>query len=145
MAKKKSKTLTYYKKKAWKAFSDYIRARDSLLTTKSLKRCKCVTCGKEVDYSGIQAGHAIGGRYNSILFDEELVHGQCNGCNGYGNGKYAEYSVWFIRNYGTEKWEEKVALSKQLIQYKSSDYIRIEQEYRDKLDLLLKDSYKILT
>jgi hypothetical protein len=142
---KKSKSLGYYKKKAWKAFSDFIRTRDSLSTTKSTEKCRCVTCGKTVDFSEIQAGHAIAGRHNSILFDTELVNGQCSGCNGYGGGKYAEYSLWFINKYGLEEWEEKVALSKQLIQYKESDYIRICEEYKDKLDLLLKDNYELLT
>jgi len=141
----KTKSLGYYKKKTWKAFSDYIRTRDCLLTTRTLERCRCVTCRKEFSYSEIQAGHAIGGRNNSILFDEELVNGQCKGCNGFGNGKYAEYSVWFIKKYGIKEWEEKVELSKQVVQYKKSDYMGIYEKYRDELDLLLKDYYKLLT
>jgi hypothetical protein len=133
----KTKNLSYYKKKAWKAFSDYIRTRDSLATTETREKCKCITCGRVVDYKDIQAGHAIAGRHNSILFDKELVNGQCKFCNGYGGGRYAEYSLWFISKYGLEKWKEKVELSREVIQYRKSDYIRIYEEYKRKLEELL--------
>ena len=122
------------KRKAWKAFSDYIRLRDSLATTRSKDFCKCVTCGKTVPYPNIQAGHAIGGRNNSILFDEELVNGQCKGCNGYRGGRYGEYSVWFIKKYGMELWEEKVTLSKQVM--KNLDLEAIYKEYKEKIKVL---------
>jgi hypothetical protein len=137
MSLRKNKKLSYYKRKAWSSFSRYIRTRDSLLTTKSLERCKCVTCSKEVPFAKIQAGHAIGGRNNSILFDEELVHGQCQFCNGYGGGKYAQYSLWFIKNYGLDRWKEKVRLSKQVKRYSKQDYIDVYEEYTDKLNELL--------
>ncbi len=139
MALRRNKKLSYYKRKAWEAFSQYIRTRDCWKTTKTLNNCKCITCSHIVSFDHIQAGHAIGGRNNSILFDEELVNGQCDVCNGYKNGRYAEYSLWFIENYGLEKWEEKVLLSKQIKQYRESDYIRIYEEYTDKLNELLQD------
>jgi len=75
----KKKGLTYYKKRAWKMFSTYIRTRDSLKTTGSTDKCVCITCNKRKEFRRIQAGHAIGGRNNSILFDEELVNGNAMG------------------------------------------------------------------
>lgn len=126
------KTLKGAKRKAWKCFSKYIRARDCYLTTNTLTRCKCVTCRKEFPLKEIQAGHAIGGRNNSILFDEKLVNGQCKGCNGFGNGKYAEYSVWFIETYGLKEWEEKVILSKQSKKYSIHDCLEIAEDYESK-------------
>lgn len=133
----RKKNLSYYKDKAWKMFSKYIRTRDCLATTKFPDQGKCVTCGKFFPFSELQAGHAIGGRNNSILFDKELVNAQCKFCNGYGNGRYAEYSVWFIEKYGLEKWEEKVKLSREIVQYKQQDYEEMYEKYKKKYEDLI--------
>ena len=127
------------KEKAWKAFSRFIRTRDSIKTTNSLEACVCVTCGNTVEFSKTHAGHAIDSRCMSILFDEHLVNGQGVGCNIYGNGKYAEYSVWFINEYGLEEWEEKVALKHTIKKYKVPELEEIEQEYKDKLKEILEE------
>lgn len=131
------KGLSYYKRKAWDMFSKYIRTRDCLATTKTVETGRCVTCGREYSFSELQAGHAIGGRNNSILFDEKLVNAQCRGCNSYGNGKYAEYSVWFINKYGLEEWEEKVRLSHTTVKYTILDYQEIYEKYKTKLKELI--------
>jgi len=99
------------KGKAWKAFSDYIRLRDCLKTTRTPDKCVCVTCKGIFFYNYIQAGHAIAGRNNSILLHPDIVHGQCKGCNM--TGEYARYSIFMIKTYGQKKWEEFVILSKQ--------------------------------
>jgi hypothetical protein len=127
----KMKKLSYYKSRAWKMFSLYIRTRDCLLTTRRQDTGKCVTCGQVFHFKDLQAGHAIGGRNNSILFDEELVNAQCRSCNLFG-GKYAEYSVWFINKYGLERWQEKVHLKKRSVVLKRDDYIAIFEEYKKK-------------
>ncbi len=137
---KKIRKLSYYKNKAWKAFSIYIRTRDCLATTKTAENGKCVTCNRVFPFEELQAGHAIGGRNNAILFDEELVNAQCRGCNSYGNGRYAEYSVWFINRYGIEKWEEKVRLSRSVVKYNIPYYIAKEEEYKNKIKLLTSGS-----
>jgi len=108
------KTKQVSKDTVWRWFSLYIRTRDCIETTNTLNSCICVTCGKRVGFKQLQAGHAIGGRNNSILYDEELVNGQCMICNGYGGGKYAEYASWFIKRHGIEKWDEKILLSNQI-------------------------------
>lgn len=123
------------KKKAWVVFSRYIRARDCLKTTGFLDQGQCVTCGKFFPFSELQAGHAIGGRNNSILFDEQLVNAQCRGCNGYGNGKYAEYSLWFIGEYGVDKWEKKIELSHKI--KVDIDYEEVYNKYKRKYEKLI--------
>lgn len=131
------KGLGYYKKRAWNMFSKYIRTRDCLATTKSSDMGRCVTCNKVFPFTELQAGHAIGGRYNSILFDEQLVNAQCRICNHYGNGKYGEYSLWFISKYSLEEWESKIELSHQQVKYTISDYKDIYEEYKAKLKGLI--------
>lgn len=123
------------KNKAWRCFSKYIRVRDCLRTTGFTDQGQCVTCNKFFPISELQAGHAIGGRNNSILFDEKLVNAQCRICNGYGNGKYAEYSLWFIQQYGLEEWEKKIELSHKLAV--DLDYQAIIDKYQNKLNKLL--------
>ena len=58
---KKIRKLSYYKNKAWKVFSIYIRTRDCLATTKTAENGKCVTCNRVFPFEELQAGHAIGG------------------------------------------------------------------------------------
>ena len=113
MPKTKRKTV---KKRAWDWFSKYIRMRDCMMTTGFKDRGVCVTCRIEYPFKELQAGHAIGGRNDSILFDEELVNAQCENCNrsacyGGKDGNYPVYHIWFIEKYGMETFKEKVALS----------------------------------
>jgi hypothetical protein len=70
MKKKSIKTL---KKKAWKAFSEYIRRKYS----GSGGLVKCVTCNKIDHWKSMHAGHYVDGRNNTVLFDERLVWPQC--------------------------------------------------------------------
>lgn len=136
---KKSKSTSYYKNRAWNMFSKYIRTRDCLATTGTIERGRCVTCGKIFDFRDLQAGHCIPGRYKSILFDEELVNAQCRGCNYFGGGKYADYTLWFIKKYGEKYWEEKVELSHQKVKYTKVDYQEIYEKYKNKLEKLLNE------
>jgi len=134
MAKKqKRRKLSSYKKKAWDIFSKFIRTRDCLATTGSVDRGVCVTCGIQYPFKKLQAGHALGGRNNSILFDEELVNAQCAGCNGPRGGNYGVYSLWFIKKHGIELWEEKIITSKQSRIYKSTDYEAIYESFKERL------------
>ena len=130
--------MTGPKKKAWKAFSDYIRMRDCLKTTGTKDFCVCVTCGKRVPYSKIQAGHAIGGRGNSILLHPDLVHGQCDGDNMNGERHYAAYSVYMIKTYGMDKWQEFIILSKQPRQMKDWQWLEESEKWKKELNQLTK-------
>jgi hypothetical protein len=134
---RKVKNTTAEKKRAWKEFSKYIRLRDCISTTGTKTEGICVTCGKRLPFGELQAGHALSGRNNSILLDEELVNIQCRFCNGYGGGEYGTYSVWFISKYGLDMWEEKVILQKQTApkidwNEKTLEYRRRYKELLDK-------------
>ena len=111
--KKRQKSPTQKaKEKAWKAFSRYIRLRDCLDTTGEEEEGICIKCGERKPFKGLQAGHAIPGRNNSILLDEELVYAQCAGCNLFGGGRVQnKFTLFIIRKFGVEFYEEKVKLS----------------------------------
>jgi len=145
---KKAKKLTrsQAKKNAWKAFSDYIRLRDCLATTGTPDYCICITCNERGDsnwkpYKTIQAGHAVGGRGNAILFHEEVVNGQCAYCNqkppmGLG-GDYGNYAIALIKRYGLEHTQELQRLKGTEKQYKLHDFIEVERVYKQKrLDIV---------
>jgi len=137
--KKKKLTLTKTKKKAWKQFSLYIRLRDSLKTIGNTTQCKCISCGAIKDTTGvgcIHAGHFIGGRYNAVLFHEELVHGQCYHCNVGLKGNWVPYERAMIKLYGREHVEELKLLgykTKNHIKYTVNDYLEIEEKYKNKI------------
>jgi len=120
------------KTKAWQAFAKYVKLRDCLATTGTCTMGVCITCGQKWLYSQLEAGHAIGGRTNSILFDEQLVNAQCVDCNRNQYGNYGKYNIWYINKYGLQNWEEKIALSKSIRQYKDYEYLGIVSIYKDK-------------
>ena len=60
------------KKRALKAFSDYIRERDNWT---------CFTCGRKGEGAEMHAGHLISRYWAATLFDEFNVNCQCRACN----------------------------------------------------------------
>jgi len=132
----KKESISALKKKAWKSFSDYIRTRDSINSTGTTGYCVCVTCNQRVEYKNIQAGHVISGRTNAILFNEQLVNGQCQTCNMFRGGEYTKYALWFIDRYG-KKALEQAELNKQTItKITKEEYKQITEEYINKLKIL---------
>ena len=95
--------LKIAKDNAWSAFSEFIRIRDCIRTTGTLKEGVCISCQRTVPYNGSQAGHFISGRTNAILLDEDLVHLQCYHCNIGLSGNYVEYFVRMEKLYTREE------------------------------------------
>ena len=127
--KRKKTPLRSAKKKAWDAFSLWIRTsnigNDGLIP--------CYTCGKRHPLKEMSAGHAIGGRNNQILFDERIVKPQCVGCNVWGRGQYQIFAYKLIKELGMGVFEDILAHSKEEKKYKVYDYEELEQKYKDKL------------
>lgn len=129
-------SLKTAKRKAWQAFSRYIRLRDS----DGKGYCKCISCGTRRFWEGdgMQAGHLIPSRSNSILFDEALVYSQCSLCN-YSDGEQARFWLALKKKHGytDEKFEEFRQRKHQTKKYSISDLKEIEEEYTDKANGLL--------
>ena len=96
--KKKTKTIAWYKKKTWNAFSLFIRLRDS----DKDGFCTCISCGKRLHWKQqAQAGHFIpAGAGNRLYFDEVNVNVQCYRCNCILSGNLYEYSIRIDIKYG---------------------------------------------
>jgi hypothetical protein len=118
--KKKSKIITVSKakKKAWNAFSIYIRLRDCIRTTNTLDLAKCITCDKVYSFKKLQAGHWIPGRHNSILFDERGCYAQCYHCNVGLKGNPVKYFRKMQAMQGEEVMKELEFLDTQERPYK---------------------------
>jgi hypothetical protein len=133
MRKASAKTL---KKKAWKAFARFIKARDS----RENGTCVCCTCNAVLRWneSACNAGHFVCSRSGSVLFDEGIVHAQCASCN-MNDGEQFLYGLFMKRKYGlTDEQLEKMQNRKhKVVQYKGHDYERIAEEYGNKADALI--------
>jgi len=81
-----------------------------------LKKCICVTCGKEMlwNHKGCHAGHFIPGRRPSILFGLKTKDGliefginpQCFTCNGPKGGNVSAYRQYMLATADEEICEE---------------------------------------
>lgn len=124
--------LSRAKDRAWEAFSKYIRLRDCLKTTGDPEWGICITCGKRTYYKEYQAGHLVEGRKNAVLYDEEIVNGQCEVCNGYGGGEYAKYALVMAKRY-SEQWVlDKLALKHTTKPMKAYEHREIAEIYKKK-------------
>lgn len=117
------------KQRAWKSFSSYIRHRggDGRYNT-------CYTCGQRLEIVSLQAGHAIGGRSGSVLFDEDICRPQCVSCNVFKRGCYQEFITKLINENGLDWWNKKYAESKFIKKYSTQDYLDIETKYQNILE-----------
>ena len=145
MAKKRKRSIKSAKKAAWDAFSKYIRLRDALATTGTPDMCVCITCKDTVPtkfhagFNTLQAGHAIAGRSKNILFDEDLVYGQCQACNCIHGGRLSEYAIIMIDKFGKEWFEQKCFTARKpaLNKWTIESLDKIRDQYRLKYEELL--------
>jgi len=128
------------KKKAWDAFSIYIRTRDAMLTTGTTENVVCCTCGKVYPAFGsgcAQAGHFIPGRRMSNLFDERGCHAQCYNCNMRLKGNTLAYLDFMLEKYGAEVVAELREQNEKTVQYKPFQLIELCEKFKQKtLDIV---------
>lgn len=128
--KKKNETFADVKKRVWKVFSEYIRKRDA----DENGVCKCVTCGMFGHWSIMQAGHFVGGRTNSVLFNEDIVMAQCVHCNIFKRGNYQEYTLHMIRKHGMKKVEKFLKLKHEIKKYTIGDMEKLEADLKRRIE-----------
>lgn len=131
MAKKKP-SLSSLKKKAWKLFSEFVRRKhadkEGIAT--------CYTSGVRAHWKELQCGHAIGGRHNAVLFDEEICRPQTVAENIYKRGNYPIFTTRLIKEKGMDWWEEKLAGSRKTVKWNRSDLEDLISYYKAKLESL---------
>lgn len=136
---KRKPTLTKAKRKAWEAFSKYIRTRDAIETTRTLEYAVCVTCPRQYHIKSMDAGHWISRGHLAVLFDETNVHAQCVYCNKGLDGNAEAYRRFIEDKYGADVVEDLYIRSKQSVKYTIQDYEEIETIYKNKLKRLVEN------
>lgn len=113
-AKKKSPTITKYKKTVWTNFSKYIR-------TALIKRYGnvCCSCGKPIN-GAAHAGHYIAkgtGVHEAVRFDQRNIGLQCYYCNMFLDGNIAHFHTWMVEKRGQHIIDDLLLLSKKKIKW----------------------------
>ena len=121
----KTKKLTYSraKKEAWKAFSLYIRTRDS----EDGEQAECFTCEFFFPIKQLQAGHFLPGRKNATLFEPHNCHAQCMQCNVFLKGNLIEYYPRMVEKYGLDEITRLKELDSQTKKYKVYELVEIKE------------------
>lgn len=118
------KPLSYFIKQAQHAFNEFIRYRDRDLP--------CISCGRHHD-GQYHAGHfRTTGASPELRFDEDNCHKQCSACNNHLSGNLTAYRPALIAKIGQARFDALMG-SHALPKWTRDDYIRIRDEYREKL------------
>lgn len=125
-----SKELTKLKDKAWSLYSEYYRLKHA----DNNGMVTCYTCGKKAHYKdGMQVGHLLDGRSNSILFEEDACRIQCYACNCCRNGFKEEYIPKYIDEMGREKYEEMKRLKHKSRKFSVSELKEMIEFYKNEI------------
>ena len=131
---KKTKTISVSKakKKAWGAFSKWVRKSRA----DQYGMVKCCSCETTLPWELMQAGHFIPGRKNAVLYSPFGVHPQCYRCNIILNGNWPDYYAFMDKTYGGGMIDVLLKLSNEVVQMKAHDHMAVYEKY----DKLLKES-----
>lgn len=125
-------------RKLWKAFSEYIRIRDSDVNG----ICRCITCGFIAHWKRMDCGHGIPRQHKATKYHEHNNHAQCKRCNGFEGGKREIYKLEVDRRYGEGTWYKLEVMSKIATKRGQFEIDIMEQYYKDQTKLLLKSKNK---
>jgi hypothetical protein len=121
-------------KKLWKAFSEFIRLRDS----NEHGIVYCITCGSPRNWKGVDAGHGIGRQHLSTKFHEQNNHGQCKPCNGFEAGQRDIYRIRVDQKYGPGTWDKLILISRQTCKRSQFEIDVMEKYYKQEVVKLKK-------
>jgi hypothetical protein len=114
------------KKKAWDYCSKYIRLhyadRNGFVA--------CYTCGTIKFWKEMQAGHGIGGRGSSILFEEKILRPQCYSCNVRKYGNTDIFHAKLIKEYGPKFLDKMLKQKNILKQFSLKEITEIHDKYK---------------
>lgn len=111
-------------KKADKAFSDFIRARDKYI---------CQTCSKKLDKSNAHCSHFVGRMNLSTRWNEQNCICQCAEENIFKEGNKPLFALYLMKKYGNEIVESLVRESRVFYKPTTEDLKEIIKIYQEKL------------
>ena len=98
----KHKSTKYYKARADRLFSLWVRQRDAMEGVAT-----CVTCGTPHPWRSIHCGHFMSRRHESTRYLEMNGNAQCAYCNTFDQGKQYEHGQAINKKYGYSYVSEK--------------------------------------
>lgn len=119
-------------KKLWKAFSEFIRLRDS----DERGFCSCFTCGLVRYYTKMDCGHGLGRQHKSTKYSEKNNHAQCKKCNGFEGGMREVYKQKVNKRYGPGTWELLELQSRQPSKWSQFEIDVLEKYYKEQVKIL---------
>lgn len=124
------------KKRAWTAFSIYIRTRDAERDRPLLDgdQAFCISCDKPYPVFGVgclQAGHFIPGRNGKVLFDEQQVYAQCYNCNIRLKGNWPKFYLKMVALFGEPAVEHMIATHHEVVKISVPEFLEIEAKYKE--------------
>ena len=90
-----------------KAFSEYIRLRDSIDGYG-----RCISCGKLIHWRDGDCGHYVNRSKYAVRYNEKNCNLQCRACNRFQEGNAAGYTLGLIAKYGKQVINELHIASK---------------------------------
>lgn len=130
----KSLSLSNLRERAWDMLSAYIR----LSHADHRGFCACYTCGAQQHWKEMHAGHAIDGRRNAVLLDDEIVKPQCPRCNVALDGNHPVFTAKLIRQHGAAWWNSKLAASRKPKKYYRADLEQFIEAHRTRIRIIEK-------
>ena len=132
MATKKKGSIPWWKAKADKEFSKFIRGRD---TDSHTGWGFCCTCSTPTHYKGGDAGHFQPRQHLTTRYDEKNVHLQCKKCNNkdWNQGEQYKHGKFIDKKYGEGTADELYRLSRERKQFKEYQIIEIFEKYKAKV------------
>jgi hypothetical protein len=123
--------------KLWKAFSEYIRLRDS--DENGLIRC--ITCGRVKPWKECDCGHGIGRQHKATKYHEQNNHAQCKKCNGFEGGMRERYKEEVDKRYGEGTWNKLEVMARGVCKRGQFEIDVLEKYYKQKVKDLIKTKF----
>ena len=120
--KKKLKSLSSLKKKAWKLYSIYRRTSEADFQD----FVYCYTCNNPIEWKEAHLGHF---KHNKLDFHPDNTRIQCAGCNTYRGGKLDIYAVRLVEEIGLERVKALEVLAARFKGYSRVELNNIILEY----------------
>lgn len=115
--------------KASTACAKYCKIRDCLEDRGSPFLGRCITCGRNYHIDALQAGHAISGRRNAVLFNVQIIHTQCYGCNVIAHGSQKKFRKILAERHGEEWMQNQERRAKRIIRDSEIDFVKLRNGF----------------
>lgn len=131
---------TKAKKRAWEAFSIYMRTLWNL----AKGYVECYTCGAHTVLKGrpgirTMVGHWVEGHSNSTYINPVFVRPQCYKCNMMMGGNQGEFRDRIRKELGDEVVDNLLRKAHETVEISVQEYLQKQSYYKETLKILLEN------